>query len=125
MKIILDTNFLLIPGSLGIDVMSLIKDVEPTAEFFIVDKTKQELEGIVEKQSKKHRDSAKFALKLIEQKNIAVIKTKTFKNVDEIIKEKADKEGFGVATQDKGLRDLLINVPIFVLRQKKYILRVR
>ena len=127
MKIILDTNFLLIPGTLNIDVFSQIKEAVPKAKLYVVDETITELEKITQdkKQKTKHRDAAKLALQFINKFNIRILSSKTtsFKNVDELILKIAKKEGFAVATQDQGLKRELRenNVQILILRQKKHI----
>lgn len=123
MKVILDTNFLLIPGTLGVDVFAKIREFDPQAELFVVDTTIGELKHIQAKQRAKFARQAKLALQLIEQQNIQVIKTEKNKNTDLIIAEKAAKDKYAVATQDKALKQMLHKkqVPVIVLRQKKYL----
>ena len=119
---------MLIPGALGVDVISQIKEIEYKANLYVVDKTIDELENIVKTQKKKHRESAKLGLLMIKKFKLNIIKTtQTFKNVDEIIVDIVKNEGFGVATQDLGLKRRIkeYNAPLFVLRQKKYVLRVK
>ncbi len=118
---------MLIPGSLGIDAISQLKKIEPASELCIVDETKAELQKIIKTQSLKHRKSAEIALGIIKKLKIPSIKTKTFKNVDETIMELARDSNYGVATQDTELRQRLkrLKTPLFILRQKKYILRVK
>ena len=121
MKVILDTNFLLIPASLGVDVFSQIKEIEPKAELFIVDKTVYELKKIINEQKGKNKKNAQIALQMVDKFKFKIIKTKTFKNVDEIIEEKAE-EGYTIATQDMALKRKLKNkTKIVFLRQKKYV----
>jgi len=121
-KVILDTNFLLVPGTLGVDVFTKIREFDPQAELFIVDQTMDELNKIQEEQ-KKFRAAASLAVQLINQQNVKVIKTEKNKNTDQIIAETAEKNKYAVATQDKGLKELLKskNIPTIILRQKKYI----
>ncbi|MBW2987409.1 hypothetical protein KY336_02555 [Candidatus Woesearchaeota archaeon] len=127
MKIILDTNFLLIPGTLKIDVFSQIKEAVPKAKLYIVDETLSELRKISrdKEQKKRHREAAKLAIQFINKFNIRILSSKTtsFKNVDELILKIAKRGGFAVATQDQGLKRLLRTnqVQILILRQKKYI----
>ncbi len=121
-KILLDTNFLLIPWQFKVDIFTQIDDI---AHFkyglFILDKALDELKKIVEEQKGKDKDAAKVALKLIAIKNIGIIKTEEGGETDEIILKTASKDDFIVATQDKDLKRRLINqgVSVIILRQKK------
>ena len=121
-KILLDTNFLLIPYRFKVDIFTQIDKIS-TFKYglFVLDKTVEELKNIIEKQRGKDRDAAKIALKLIELKNIGIIKTNGDGKTDDAILNMASKEGFVVATQDKDLKRRLINhgVSIIVLKQKK------
>jgi hypothetical protein len=121
MKVILDTNFLLIPGTLGVDVFTEIRRIDPSAKLFVVDKTIDELEKI-KKEQKKYARAADLALQLMKSQNIAALKTEKNKNADQIIAETA-ANGYAVATQDKLLKKQLRdkNIPILILRQKKYV----
>jgi rRNA-processing protein FCF1 len=121
-KVILDTNFLLVPGTLRVDVFTKIRELDPSAELFVVDKTIDELNKIQAEQ-KKFRSAAALAVQLLEQQKVKIIKTEKNKNTDLIIAETAEKNKYAVATQDKGLKKLLRQkqIPIIILRQKKYI----
>ena len=105
---------------MGVDVFSQLKDLEPGCELFIIDKTVDELEKIQDEQKGKFKDQAKIALQMVKKFKIKHIRTKTFKNVDKIIEEKA-KTGYAVATQDRELKANLKKngIQTFVLRQKK------
>jgi len=122
MKVIIDTNFLLIPGTLGVDIFSQLHGIDPSVKLFIIDKTIDELKNIKEKQ-KKYKKAAEIALQLIKKKKVKAIKTEKIKNVDKIIIEKAEKNKYVVATKDRNLKKQLKakNIPIIILRQKKYI----
>ncbi|MBD3259249.1 hypothetical protein GF371_01300 [Candidatus Woesearchaeota archaeon] len=127
MKIILDTNFLMIPGMLKVDVFSQIREIVPDPKFYVVDETVKELKKISNDKSLKqtHREAAKLALIFINKFNIRVLSSKTtsFKNVDELILKIAKKGGFAVATQDQAFKRVLKenNIQILILRQKKYV----
>ena len=121
-KILLDTNFLLIPYQFKVDVFTQIDKISTfNYKIFILDRSLEELKKIVDEQRGKNKDAAKIALKLVAIKNIGIIKTKSNKKTDEIILELASKNNFIVATQDKELKSRLKekNVPLMVLRQKK------
>ena len=133
-KILLDTNFLMIPGNFGIDVFEEIERISNFSyKLYILDKTIDELEKLPEK-TKKQRTKTKIAvniaIKLIETKvkegKLNIIPTKTdiklnekFNNmyVDDIIKELKDE--YIIATTDIELRKHLKRV--IILRQKKYL----
>ncbi|MBW3011682.1 nucleotide-binding protein [Candidatus Woesearchaeota archaeon] len=121
MKVILDTNFLLMPESIGVDIFTKIREFDPFAELFVVDATIGELKKLMER--RKYGKAAKIGLQLVEQQKIKIIKTEKNKNTDLIIAEKAQKGKYAVATQDKELKRLLKknNVPVLALRQKNYI----
>jgi len=121
MKVIIDTNFLLIPGTLGVDIFSKIREMNPSNKLYIIDKSIDELEKI-KKEQKKFKKAADLAIQLIDNQKINIIKTEKVKNVDEIIVEKA-AEGYVVATQDKILKKTLEDkkIPVILLKQKKYL----
>lgn len=122
-KILLDTNFLLIPGQFKVDIFS---ELERACDFnfkvYILDKTVKELENILKNQKGKDKAAAKLALSLIETKPLNIIHSNS-KPVDDLIVDIAREEGFIVATQDKQLRQRLKkhDIPMIVLRQKKYL----
>ena len=133
LKIIFDTNFLLIPASLKVDIFSEInRIIDEPYELFIVDKTIDELNDIIKNQKGKHREHAKIALQIIKQKNIKVIDVKqkslymtaNFDEhiVDDILLQIADKNTI-IATQDKELKKKLSEkgVKTIILRNKKYL----
>jgi len=121
-KILLDTNFLLIPYQFKVDIFTQIDRISMFQyKLYILDRALGELKNIVKGQKGKNRDSAKIALQLVVIKNVSVIKTNGNKNTDDVILDIASKEDYFVATQDKDLKRRLINlgVSVIVLRQKK------
>jgi rRNA-processing protein FCF1 len=90
-------------------------------KLFVLDKTIEEIEKIVEEQKGKNKEAAKIALKLIAIKKINIIKTKSNIKTDDVIRDVAAKDNYIVATQDKDLKRRLINqgASVIVLRQKK------
>ena len=124
-KVLIDTNFLLIPVQFKVDIFSEIERIcDFDYKLYILDKTTEELESIIKTQKGKSKDAAKLALRLIVLKGINTIKTEKNVYADTAITNIAAKEGFIVATQDKGLKMRLKakNVPIMTLRQKKYVI---
>lgn len=110
-KVILDTNFLLIPVKFNVDIFKEIERIcNFNYELYIIDKTIDELEG---------KKGEKLAKNLIKNKRVKVIKANEDGSVDEILKNlKNDK--IIVATNDKALiKDL--KTPIIRLKQGKYL----
>lgn len=121
-KIILDTNFLMIPLQFRVDIFSEFSRIcDFGYTLCIYENSIGELKEIIKKQSQKHKKAAEFALKLIKLKNISIIKSGT-EDVDSLILENLDNDTI-VATQDVNLRKKILkrNVPVILLRQKKYL----
>ena len=123
-KVILDTNFLLIPGQFMVDIFTELERImQEPFELCVIDKSLKELNQVVVTGKTKDRFAAKLALALIIQKNLKTLHSfVTKKSVDDIIVSKADKDTY-VATQDKALRQRLKEkgAKIIGLRQQKYL----
>jgi rRNA-processing protein FCF1 len=123
-KVILDTNFLLIPGQFTVDIFTETgRIMQEHYVLCVVDKSLKELNHIVIAGKQKDRLAAKLALVLVIQKNLKTLHSfGSKKSVDDIIVSKADKDTI-VATQDKALRERLKekDIKIIGLRQKKYL----
>ena len=125
-KIILDTNFLLIPIQFRVDIFSEIDRIcNFNYKLLIFGKSIDELKNIIKKQSQRHKKAAEFALKLIRLKNIEIIESDE-KDVDSLIQENLDKDTI-VATQDIELKKELLKkgASVIILRQKKYLQLVK
>ena len=128
-KIILDTNFLLIPAQFRVDIFSEIQRiVDFPYQLCIVDKSLDELKNIAEKQKKPSKLAVKLTLGLIKTKDLKIIPVKqgnSRASADDLIVELASKEpgSYIIATQDRLLRQRLkeAKVNVIVLRQKKYL----
>ncbi len=123
-QVILDTNFLLIPGQFKVDIFTQIQEImnEPF-ELCIVDKSIKELNKVAATGKEKDRFASKLALVLIRQKNLKTLHSfGSKKSVDDIIVKKADSNTF-IATQDKALRERVREkgAKIIGMRQKKYL----
>ena len=119
MKIILDTNFLMIPYLFKVDIIKEFDRIlDETYELCIFDKSVEELMKIISNQSGKDKDAAKFALQFIEKNKFQLIHTDKY--VDDAILEETE---FTIATQDKDLKEKLKKQgrKIIILRQKKYL----
>ena len=123
-KIILDTNFLLIPGQFGVDIFSEIDRLcDFKHELVVVPETLIELESIIKgKGSKKDKMAAGLGLQLMKKHKVKTLKyRKLYKRADEAIISVAATDGF-VATQDNGLRKRLKNLSgAIILRKKQYL----
>ncbi len=122
-KIILDTNFLMIPGQFGLDIF---KEIEKLADFnyrlYILDLSIEELQKILKEAKEKDKKSAKIALALLKRKNIKIIRTKTkeFQGLyaDDVL-VRLSKDHI-IATLDKDLKRKIKGKKI-IFRQKKYL----
>ncbi len=126
-KVILDTNFLIIPGEFGIDIFSEIQRImEEPYEICVLDKTLEELQAIINRSKGKEGFNAKLGFIMAKQKSLKTIKSSAHEYTDKAIVEFARKnpDKVIVATQDKELKKALQKVPvrIIVLKQKKYLL---
>jgi hypothetical protein len=120
-KILLDTNFLLIPLQFKIDIFSEIDRIMlEKYKLYTLDKIIDELKSIQEnpEQSRKNKKAAKLALQLMKAKKIDILKTKKDKPADNII---ADLKDYIIATQDIALKRRLKakKIRIITLRAKK------
>jgi len=123
-QIILDTNFLMIPANFKVDIFEEIRRIcDFGYKLFILDKTLDELNNIIEKQSTKHKAAAQLALEMIKINAIDIIKTEQG-HTDNIILNIAEKGNTIVATQDSELKKSLEqkNIPLIVLRQKSHLM---
>lgn len=126
-KIILDTNFLFIPGDAGVDIFTEIQRIisEPY-ELCVMNSTIKELESTIFNTSKQKQGlNAKLGLILVKQKNLKTLKGSSNHYADSSIIDYAreNPEKTIIATQDKDLKKELKKIPvrIITLRQKKYL----
>ena len=121
-KIILDTNFLLIPLQFRVDIFSELNRIcNFNYKIFIFEQTINELKNIMEKQKGADKKAAQFALKLVKLKNIGIIKSGET-DVDKLILESASNDTI-TATQDVKLKKQLLEkgASVIILRQRKYL----
>ncbi len=116
MKVILDTNMLMVPHQFGVDIFEFLKDYDIAVLSSCMDELK--------KLAKKRGDigkGAKIALALVKDRHIEVIKTKD--KADRAILNYASENGVSVATNDVELIKALKkhHVKIIRLRQGKYL----
>ncbi len=123
MKILMDSNFLLIPGRFKVDVfkeLQLFGRPEPHTLDLVV----KELEEIAKKPGRDAKH-AHMGLFLLDSREVNIIKTKG-RNADREIERVAKEEGFIVCTQDRELIKRLRKkgVRVISLRQRKYLVRI-
>jgi len=121
-KIILDTNFLLIPAQFGVDIYSEIDRIcHFNYELYVLDKTLDELDHLIKTLRGRDKAAVRLSRAILEAKKPKTLKTSAKDYVDDII---LGLKGYIVATQDKPLRLELKRkgVKTIVLRQKKYLI---
>ena len=135
-KVLIDTNFLIIPFSFKVDIFSELQRVLSNPELFILEESVKELEKIIKFQKGRNKEHAKMTLFYLKKAPITILKTvKHLKeyptlskicSVDDKILYIAEKGGYLVATQDKLLKEKLKNkdIGIITLRQKKYLVKI-
>ena len=120
-KILLDTNFILIPAQFKVDIYAEIDRICPFKyQLYVLDKSLEELESIIITRKGKDKAAAKLAKAILEAKKPKTLKTTSKDYLDNII---LDLDGYIVATSDKELRSRLKKkgIKTIVLRQKKYL----
>ena len=120
-RIIIDTNFLLIPYQFKVDIFAEIGRVCLFPhELCIMEKTVDELEHIKKGQSLNQKKAANYALALI--KTVKLRRLPSTRGVDRDIITIADTNTI-VATQDLGLKRKLKgkDCQFLVLRKKSYL----
>ena len=120
-KIILDTNFLMIPYQFKVDIFEeMNRIIEEKHELVTLNSVIEELKRLT-KSKGKDSVAAKIGLELIKRKRIKIIKTKEKKTDDAILKL-ADKNTI-VATNDRLLIQRLKNrnIKIIYLRGIKHL----
>ncbi len=122
--IVLDTNFLMIPGQFGIDIfLELDRRTDFPYKVAVLRGTLYELDEIIEKDKNKHKIAARIAKALVKAKNLKIEGMDRGLGVDDML-VRLSHRGYIVATLDRELRRRL-NKPFIVMKQKKYLEMVR
>ena len=114
----MDSNFLFLVVSTGLDIFSEIENLIPgRVQFCIADPIRKELVKLSLKKSEVGR-KARFALRLADKCDNIKIESKGFEKVDDVLIRFAGRNEVIVATSDKELRQRLrdINVPVIYVR---------
>jgi len=124
MKIILDTNALMVPAEFGVDIFSELGRLG-FDEWIVPPGVARELEGIASRGRGKGRDAARVALSLMDR--CRTIETEgAVGNVDDSIVELAVEMKVAVFTNDAELKGRLRErgVKVVHLRQRSYLVSV-
>jgi len=119
-RVILDSNFLLVPFQFRIDIFEELNNLLGKAEPIILSTTLEELKKIIEKSSAKRRMQFSAALELAKRCKILEVKKQASESYDDVILRIASELKFPVATNDAELRRKLrkAGVATIYLRQK-------
>ncbi len=126
-RVILDTNFLMIPEQFGVDIFSEIDRLMQTRyELWIVDKSLDELKRIAETGNGKEKRAARLGVAFVAAKKMGIMKSAKEDYVDDAITKAAERDKHVVCTQDQGLKRRLKEkgVSVITLRKKDYLIRV-
>ena len=121
LKIILDSNFLLIPTQFKLDIFEAMTTLlNQRYDPIVLSTTQRELAKMAEKGAPKLRKQAKMALELAEKCQLAHVERKPEESNDDVIVRVAAQWKCPVATNDSELRRRLrdISIPVVYLRQK-------
>ena len=119
-KVLLDSNFLMIPLELHIDVFQEIQNLlGKKVEFILIKPVYDELQTLSMGSSKVGRQAA-YALKLAQRCRTMNVEAKARESTDYVIARVAKEKGAIVATLDLELRKRLrnISVPVIYLRER-------
>ncbi|MBI5073326.1 hypothetical protein HZA99_05915 [Candidatus Woesearchaeota archaeon] len=120
-KIILDTNFLLIPAQCNVDIFAEIDRLFPEHyQLYVVEKSLWELDKVAAEGGQKQKLQVKLTKALLKTQNIKIHACDQEGTVDDLLVA-FSKEGYIIATQDQELKRR-IGHNLLSLRQKKYII---
>src|SRR3989344_7724374 len=125
-KIVLDTNFLLIPGQFGVDIFSEIRRITDFRyQLVIVEKSLEELKKLLKQGKRADKTAANLAISLLKTQNIKILRLHSQKkaSADDDIAALAGNDVM-VATQDRILqmRVRKKGAKIISLRKKSHLI---
>lgn len=123
LKVILDTNFLMVPFEIGIDIISeLDRLIKQKYEIVILKGTIDELKGLSQNPKLKIRRAAKLALEMAERYKVVELANQNG-NLDDLIVRFSKSMYCVVATNDRNLRRKLKSegIPTIFVRQKSHL----
>lgn len=116
MKFLLDTNFLVIPASLRVDIFKLLEEFGKP-EFFTLNLCLEEL---------KKTPWEKLTKEIIKKKGVRIEDTREGSSADFELGRIAREKKMAVCTQDRELISRLKfgKIPVITLRQNRYLVRI-
>jgi len=99
-KIILDSNFLLVPFQFRIDILEELNNLFGRAEPIVLSTTLEELKKMAESSSVKKRMQFSVALRLTEKCEVLEVKREESESYDDVILRVAGELKIPVATND-------------------------
>lgn len=114
-KIILDTNFLVAPFQLSIDIFDELEEMHPESKVYTIEDVVHEAKSIEEGKYKK------LVEKLLETQDIEVLETTGEGTVDDLLVELPND--FTIATNDKELKNRLLDKgkEVIIIRSKNHL----
>ncbi len=114
-KILLDTNFLVAPFQLSLDVFDELERIYPHADIYTLDDVIQEAKSI---------ESGRYISlveKLIETQDVEVLETEGEGDVDDLLVQLCDE--YVVATNDRELKERLLDrdAEVIIIRGKNHL----
>ncbi|MDP7080373.1 MAG: hypothetical protein QF415_10815 [Candidatus Undinarchaeales archaeon] len=118
----LDTNFLMIPHNFGVDVLTELTRLNPSAETVTVPAVMDELRALATAGRGRDNLAAEVGLKLVDL-GVAVLPFTAPGSTDDILVALSQEEGAVVCTQDKELKQRLAELrrPVVVLRNRSHL----
>ncbi|MEM1556223.1 MAG: 30S processome protein Utp24 [Candidatus Bathyarchaeia archaeon] len=122
-RVILDTNFLLLPFQFKIDILSEIEALIGRFEPIVLSTTVDELKKLSNSRSVKISKMASSALELIRKFRVLEVNVKPGERYDEVLLRIAKENNCIVATNDRELRKKLreTGITTIFLRQRSYL----
>jgi rRNA-processing protein FCF1 len=119
-KVILDTNFLMIPAELGVDIFTEIDKIfHDKVQFYVLEKSLKELDTVAEKGRQKEKLQVKLTKALLKTQNIKILSCDLEGSVDDILVSLAKE--YSIATQDQELKRR-IQHNLLSLRKRQYVI---
>jgi rRNA-processing protein FCF1 len=116
-EVLFDTNFLMLPFQLKVNILAEVERLlDYKAKFIVLSSADRELEGL-SKERGKDASAAKAALRWIrETREFELVESKG--GCDEALLKRAAKTGAAIATMDKALRRRAMNAGVAVITLK-------
>jgi len=124
LKVVLDTNMLMLPVQLNINITAeLDKLLELKYEIIVPEGVIDELKKLLNSSNPKTQRIAKFALKLAKKFKIMPLRPKVGESTDQLLVRLAKKKDYVICTCDNELRRKIreVGAPVIFLRQMSHL----